>query len=425
MLPDRYRQLLTAFVDGELSSRQRRHALRLLRRSGEARQLLRQLQGDSEVLRALADRPMTPNLAPDLSASVLGTIAVRRLQPGGRRRLSVRPAGLPAWVGLAAAAAVLLLVGLSSYLYFSSWFAHQAAALPGGSVANNDKKEAPPAPPKPPPPAAPKGAVPEPPPERNPVPPPKPPEPEKPRPPEPGPIVEKPKPMQPDEKPKPGPAEELPRPAPYTDRNMEMFEFKVVDVAPLLILDLKDLDADAGRKKLLGELGKDNAFRLELPCRHGSRAFERLQAVCKSQGLPLVIEQAAQARLKNPQFKTNYVLFVDNVLPDELSRLLQQVGAEDRKGKANEAQFESLVMRRMTANDRKELTDLLGVDALAAAAPAEPGKAVARGAECQVLAMAYNPVRPAKGSPDIKRFLEGRKPPRPGAVQVLLVLRGT
>ena len=61
MLPDRDRQLLSAFVDGELSSRQRRHVERLLRRSGEARTLLRRLQEDARELRHLP-RPRPPSM---------------------------------------------------------------------------------------------------------------------------------------------------------------------------------------------------------------------------------------------------------------------------------------------------------------------------------------------------------------------------
>jgi hypothetical protein len=37
--------------------------------------------------------------------------------------------------------------------------------------------------------------------------------------------------------------------------------------------------------------------------------------------------------------------------------------------------------------------------------------------------MAYDPVQSSPGSPEIKRFLESRKPARPDTVQVLLVLR--
>jgi hypothetical protein len=54
----------------------------------------------------------------------------------------------------------------------------------------------------------------------------------------------------------------------------------------------------------------------------------------------------------------------------------------------------------------------------------DTGKPAVKAPERFALALAYNPVRPRSGSPEVKRFLDSRKPVRPGAVQVLLVLRG-
>src|SRR5262249_30056386 len=59
MLRARHRELLPAYVDGELSNRQRRQFLRLLHRSPEARVLLRQMQRDAKALRDLP-RPRLP-----------------------------------------------------------------------------------------------------------------------------------------------------------------------------------------------------------------------------------------------------------------------------------------------------------------------------------------------------------------------------
>ena len=88
MLPERYRELLTAYVDGVLSARQRRHALRLLRRSAEARRLLQRLQSDSDALIHLPK----PHLDRDLSEPVLKKIAAARPLPIHRLRRSRRPA---------------------------------------------------------------------------------------------------------------------------------------------------------------------------------------------------------------------------------------------------------------------------------------------------------------------------------------------
>ena len=156
MLLDRNRELLTAYVDGELTGRQRRHVVRLLRRSPEARQLLQQLQEDARSLRHLP----RPHLAIDLTGEVLRTILERRLMPGQRRAARLR--GSTSWAGplaaWAAAAAVLLVLGAASYLYFAASLAHSLKA-------DHARKEADPAPTatvseKPAPPVVAKGQVP-------------------------------------------------------------------------------------------------------------------------------------------------------------------------------------------------------------------------------------------------------------------------
>src|SRR5271166_3031255 len=98
MLPERYRELLTAYVDGELSARQRRHALRLLRRSAEARRLLQRLQKDSDALIHLPK----PHLDRDLAEPVLHKIAAARALPIRPPRRFPAPRVYPAWIGAAA-----------------------------------------------------------------------------------------------------------------------------------------------------------------------------------------------------------------------------------------------------------------------------------------------------------------------------------
>src|SRR5579871_2380847 len=127
MLPDRQRQLLTAFVDGELSSRQQRHVARLLSRSDEARQLLQKLRADAQALQ----RYPTPHFSGDLADEILRKIAEGGLAPGQSfKTKGSRPAFWSGPIGAwAAAAAVLLALGLASYLYFAS------------SLAPSDKPE--------------------------------------------------------------------------------------------------------------------------------------------------------------------------------------------------------------------------------------------------------------------------------------------
>ena len=118
---------------------------------------------------------------------------------------------------------------------------------------------------------------------------------------------------------------------------MELFELKKVDIALPVVVKLHQLEQEAKRKGLLDELKKTSSFRLELPCSNGSKVFDRLQAACKVDNISLVVEPNAQDRLKKPLLKTNYVVFLEDITPEELTRWLIRVAAEDREGRDEEA----------------------------------------------------------------------------------------
>jgi hypothetical protein len=395
MLTDQVRELLTGYVDGELSNRQRRLAERLLRRSPEARALLTQLQEDAQRLRALPRR----HLDEQFSARVLR--AVRQRQAQERRRAADREAAYPLWASLAAAAAVLVAVSFGSFFYF----AHAPHDTPTGpQVAVED------------------------------------------RPPEvlgdpdekPGDsgnsvAVQPTPPDRPRELPKP---EELPWPVAVPSESvnpetvigsetpvpeMEMFKPATVSLPFALLEDVRGLQAD----KLRTALGTEAALRIELPCHDTAKGFRRLQAALKEIGVALAIDAAAQNRLDKPRLRSNYVLFVEDLTADELARALAKVGSDDKKAAEarpkGDGQFSKMVVNRLTGADRKELSDVLRVEAR----QLQPGAGQGKGTERLALAVTYNPERPRASSPEVKRYFDNRRPARQGAVQVLLVLRET
>jgi hypothetical protein len=451
MLPERWRQLLTAYVDGELSESQRRHVERLVRRSPRARDLLRRLQQDAQALRQL------PRVRPpaDLADAVLQTIAARRLPP--RRPLtSHAPArsassvplsspSFPAWAGLAAAAAVLLVVGLGSYLYFSHEPAGPGPALVQGNAGEGER----PTPRSRPEPERQQGVAEA-----------KTPRPAVPReeivPEEPAPrrevtrVTPAPAPSRPKPPVKPVP-EKPPETAVFTSGQREQFSgFERVEVALPAALPLHELDRPATRRQLLAELGKAGAFRVELTCRNPSRAFRRVQAAVGGR-LALVIDASAAGRLKKPRLRTDYALFAENLTAEELAGLLERVGTADRRGGArspSDQRFDGpVVVAPLNQLDRRDLIDLLGLDPLRvrprpAAGPlgtdlhrtlaeqtaeqvarALEGKGKPVKAQRSALVVPYRPVRPLSSSPEVKRFLQARQPAVPGTLQVLLVLR--
>jgi hypothetical protein len=447
MLTDHCRQLLAAYVDGELNARQQDTVLRLLHGSPEARELLRRMQQDAAAVRLLPRR----RLERDLSAPVVQLIVERRLQPGSRRRRSVerRQPNFPAWAGFSAAAAALLLVAFGSYLYFSATMEDgpenrvaakgkaNAPVRPADRPAGDGRREQTPQPKKDGESAvAVKTSDPE--------------------------SVPAPAVAQAPDEPVPGKAPDAAiMAAPDPIASMEMF--RVAAVTQPQILKLADLDQAPRGQQLLQELRKQPAYRMESPVKDSIKAFDRLKAALASRGIGLVIDQTAQARTSAParlaKIKTNFVLYVEDVTPEELVQLFQSAAAEDRKAeklKKGDGQFEAVVINAMTDADREELCKLLGqkgrklpdpptgplgadvrkpvadktADDIAKSLAGqggvprpEPGKPAAKPQERLALAVPYNPVRPRPDSPEIKRFLAGRKPPKPGTLQVLLVLR--
>jgi hypothetical protein len=418
-------RLLTACVDGELSAGQQLAADRLLQQSAEARALLRQMQEDAAKVRDLPRRRLDPAFAGRIvQALTRRRFPLRRPVHSGQR-------SIPAWVGLAAAASVVLAISTGTYFYFASL----SSGTDRSVVAHRNEKPAPtpvedskhdqnPA-------------------DKTDI----------------AKVAPRDTPKQPDETPidhgpndsstakknfvgPPEPSEATTEPAlAYPIDKMEMFKAQVADVQQPLILKMRDFEAD----KLKAEAKKDQAFRLELPSRDSAKAFARIETAFKAHGVTLVIDQVAQKRLKQPKAKTNFVFYVDDLTPEELTAVLKQLSDDDKAAESKhkgDGLFEAIVVNRMSDGDHKELTQLLGVDPRPSKpAPADPKKPLSettadqvaktisnpasKGAERLAIALAYNPERPRPNSAEVKRFLEGRKPARAATVQVLLVLRET
>lgn len=411
MLPERWSRLLTAYVDGELTARESRMVAQLLQRSAEARQLLQKLQSDSDRLKALSRRRSER----DLSVDVLQALAEQPLPPVVVLPARVRLKSTPGWIQWAVAAAVLLAAGAAVYLAWSS--APPARdnpplvkrkVLPDKSVAN-----VPVFPPDPP-------AV-------NPVPQ------VEPVPPEPVALAKEPA--------EPEPVLDLP------DPKFEVF-LEVHDPKQTLVLSLRELDGDHP-KRLLQDLPRFPAYRAELSCADPAVALERLHAAFKERGVRLVIDQAAQERLLR-QLRTNYVVYAENVTAEEVEQLLLSAlgpaASHKLRADVREDPLARIILNGLQPADRDELSKLLGIDP-ARLQPTKPkaplgvdvrkplseqtvdqlAKALKnKQAERLAIVLPYNPVRPRPAaSKEVKQFLDNRQEPRPGTVQMLLVLRGS
>jgi hypothetical protein len=188
--------------------------------------------------------------------------------------------------------------------------------------------------------------------------------------------------------------------------------------------------------------------------------MDGLEAAFRANGFRLLIDQVAQARLRVKGWKTDFVLYLEDVSADELEDLLARIGSPAKKPDAKQpaSGFNQLIVLPLTAPDHQELAKLLGVDptqieparkgplgvdirnplakttadelhrSLAGQGTPRPKSGTgtgSNGALRSVLVLSYNPVRSQPThSPEVKRFLDSRTPRRPGTLQVLLVLRG-
>jgi hypothetical protein len=338
MLSDRDCQLLTAFLDGELGARQHKAALRLLRRSSEARQLLRQLQEDSHALHGMPRHA----LPADFAARVMRVAAERGLHPGGTRPV-VRPRSIPTWAGLTAAAAVLLAVTAGSFLYFSG----TQTPLEGERLAR----------PNPPP---------------------------------------------------------LPSEVGYR-------------------FALRDLGKEGLPSRLEQEFRNDPGWHLAVASDNPSRTVERLQTAFSKKGVQLHVDPLARASLKKKRPRATYVVYAENLRPEELTAILRQVGHAD-PGKGDSA-----LLNPMSAQDRGRLAKLLGVPAVSLqplTGPAIPlreppirlpdgQKEDKKAGPAPKEAGGFAVVMALEGSGNpqaVRRFLNSRRTYRPGTVQVYFVL---
>lgn len=322
MLSDRHCQLLTAYVDGELDERQRRSVLRLVLESAEARAFLERLESDSKELRGL---PV--HKAPDTLAEVVMDTLTDVPRPHLRPAAAHASATVPAWLGLVAAACMLFAVGLGTFLFFSIMLGER----PEEREASKSLPTAPP-------------------------------------------LVA------------PGrdPLERLPAPSEVAEVKeldpllgdlfagaAEKFGARVEPKESYVSVAVGQLQDAPVRDRLHKALKKDAAVHMDLPVASSARAIDRLREAFKKNGITVLVDAGARNTL-NPKTQTkgvSYVLYVENVRPEELTQVLQAVGKAE--GTAART-IDVLAIKGLTSADRTDLSKLLNVSAKAL----EPAKRI-------------------------------------------------
>jgi hypothetical protein len=199
---------------------------------------------------------------------------------------------------------------------------------------------------------------------------------------------------------------------------------------------------------------KGSGFHIELFCRGNGQALKRLRIALTSQRIGLLVDDTAEARLKQGRSEDDYLLYAQEMTAAQLASVLERLASDDKEAeerRRGSGEFESLTVCALGVDDSKKLAVLLGGDPLILPAPglrgppsldlrgsfAERSPATTKRSTVTMNGtprsgvdrpsaqlISYEPRRPRPiTSTPVRQFLSTRKPPQQGAVQVFLVLR--
>jgi hypothetical protein len=296
MLSEKSLQLLTAFVDGDLSARQRKLATRLLHKSSEARQIVKELQENVYRLQKLPKRNLEPEFAEHIVRILQRTsLAAPQVTPTAAPHTV--PATLPIvrrWSrGSRYAVAASLLLFAGGGIYLATRTGNPPVINPPVIAENNNKN-----------------------------------------------------------------ADNIdfgPTIAELIKGTVGDFSKTVPPQRAGTQLAFAELSEKGAAARLAKELAGAKAVHVEVAVKNRAEAVRRLDKALQSQGIKVLIDKDdAQAKLKNPQLRTEYVLYVENVTADELTALLKDLSGAPT--------FETMTVSAVTSDDQQQVCQLLGLE---------------------------------------------------------------
>jgi hypothetical protein len=421
MLTEADKELITAAVDGDLSPEQQAKFRSLIAESEPAHALYRRLRRDRARLRKLPHVPAPPQLLPNVMSAVQQPVHVPT---------PVLPRRRPALVPLALAASVLLSVGIASFRYFQEDYEisrsanhnqllpkppeHTEPTVEASRLALHE-------------PSAPSREI---------TPPPR------------SSAVEI---AQSDSSVSRQPIEVAPPPHdPKGDFltspiGPETALFESVTIRLPLLLSIEDLINGEGQQRVVTELSRGPAFRIDLFVNDPHRAADAFIASAKGRKHQVIVDVTAQDRLKK-RMPFGWVILTDSLTPTEIAAWL--AAAKRRVDKDGESNNISLTgdahFVPAGAFEQREWRELVGAepawgkrDIPAAPRPLaadtadqvanalQKSEPVSRPEACALL-LTYSP-REARVnsvySKEVKLFAERRLEPNPYAVPVMIVIR--
>ncbi len=311
MLTHQEKELLTAFVDGELTQRQRKDAASLLHGSNEAREFLRQLQENAHKLKSLPRRKVEPSLKNDVLAAIEQAKQRSKSQPASRP-MPARRRWKPY---LAASLAASLLIATVGALYYQSMIddANRTPNDPGLLVDNNPQPKKTP------------DKTPETPPRRTP-----------------NPLI-----------------------AQVIDGTFSQFGAPIPPERVFSANFTEFRKEGTTTANLTYELNKEKAgVHLDVKVKNNAVAMERIKSALHDRGIQLMIDpESDKAIKKSSQAKLEYWVYAENLTTDEVTKMLKELSFDDNRLQKNSATpFEKVVLNPLTKGDKATVSAMLGVE---------------------------------------------------------------
>jgi hypothetical protein len=169
-------------------------------------------------------------------------------------------------------------------------------------------------------------------------------------------------------------------------------------------------------------LSKEKSVHLEVSVNSSEAAVSRLRQVLKDRDIKLITDPAVHKALqgKSPA-KMEFLVYAENVTPDELTKLMRELGHQYVVGVGNNQKmvnspYQKLAMTPSEAEDREKVAKLLGVDSIGPK-NGKPNPKATR----QVILLPINGA--GAPSPEAKQFVQQRTMLQPNTLQVILRIR--
>jgi hypothetical protein len=357
MLSKQILELLTAFVDGELSQRQRKAVMRVLQRSSEARDMLRQLQENAHKLKKLPRHKVEPSLV----EAVIEAITEHQAQPKPATRRAPRRAWAPYVVATMAASLLIAVIGMA---YWNGMF---DSTKDDGKFVKNVQPEVKPIDPK-----------------------------------SPHETPNKKKPLDPFK---------------MTEGIAIGVGSKPVEES-YAFRELRDATS-VGR--LADELNTaKTAVHVDVTVKNNTLAMDRLRAVLKEQGITVVTDpDVTKALIDKKQPRVEYLVFAENLHPDAVAKLMSELSQEfvvpgSNNQRTEQSPYDKFAIKPIGNQHKQQLAELLGTDP--GSMERKSVKPAIKTAPVAVLLPTSAGPTPSK---EVRQFVESRRP-QPGTLQILI-----